>query len=232
MVPIKSGKYEYRPESLVEVRKQIGLSQAKMAECLGIPANSLWRWETGTTKPDAESLAAVYSVAMENRVTPNFFQRRRAVLKTTTLRSRLIVMWDFQNLQFSGNALGQVDEWIEGELNRRFPSASYSLYKAFASQFQSDATDRLIELGWKVWEGDFDMDDEIRRHAKSDCGQLPEETILVLITKDGDFRDLIRDIRSQGVEVYLITPMFGYSQSLAQEIGAEYHIRSFIALGI
>lgn len=237
MVPIKSGKYEYQPESLVAIRKQLGLTQSKMAGLLDIPANTLWRWETGATKPDAESLAAIYSVAIENQVTPHFFQRRRPVLKTTTQRTRLIVMWDFQNVQFSAAQLERVDELIEGELDRRFKSASYWLYKAFASRHQHKATDELEELGWKVWEDDDDMDDEIIRQAKSDCGQMPEETTFVLITKDGDFVDLIRDLKEWGVRVYLMSlqnqngllvQVLGhneYSQALVNEVGKKRWIK-------
>ena len=39
-----------------------------MADLLGVPPNTLPRWETGWAVPDANSLAAVYSVAMEHHV--------------------------------------------------------------------------------------------------------------------------------------------------------------------
>ena len=34
MAPIKTGKYEYRPETLAGLREQLALKQAKMAELL------------------------------------------------------------------------------------------------------------------------------------------------------------------------------------------------------
>ena len=41
MAPIKAGKYEYKPETLVRLREEMGLTQAKMAERLGVPSNTL-----------------------------------------------------------------------------------------------------------------------------------------------------------------------------------------------
>jgi transcriptional regulator with XRE-family HTH domain len=62
MTPINQGLYEFKKESLIELRKTMGVSQSKMAELLGVPANTLSRWETGATVPDASSLAAIYSL--------------------------------------------------------------------------------------------------------------------------------------------------------------------------
>lgn len=74
MSPIKQGLYEFKKESLIEIRKKLGLSQGKMAELLGVPANTLSRWETGATIPDAGTLASIYSLARELGLdTPSFF---------------------------------------------------------------------------------------------------------------------------------------------------------------
>ena len=70
MVPTKGGRYEYRPASIVTLRKQLGQTQAQMAKQLGIPPNTLSRWETGTTTPDAESLAALYSLGTAQGAVP------------------------------------------------------------------------------------------------------------------------------------------------------------------
>jgi len=77
MAPMKQGLYEFRKDSLIEIRKELGISQGKMAELLGVPANTLSRWETGTTIPDAGSLASIYSLAREHGIdTPSFFGMR------------------------------------------------------------------------------------------------------------------------------------------------------------
>ena len=166
MAPIKAGKYEYKPETLVRLREQMGLTQAKMAERLGVPSNTLSRWETGATKPDAESLAAIYSLAMEKGITPVFFQKRRPLVKQSKGRSRLLVMWDVQNVSPPAHQVAAMTSWIRGELDHRFANASYRRYKAFASPHQTAATDVLEQLGWRVWEDEEDIDDEDNRPGK------------------------------------------------------------------
>ena len=218
MAPIKAGKYEYRPETLAGLRELLALKQTKMAELLGIPPNTLSRWETGSTTPGAEALASIYSLAMERGITPNFFKRRRPGSKPSTSRSTLLAIWDFQNVGITIHQVKSLESTIRGELDKRFASASHRLFKAFASPNQSTATDELLELGWRVWEDDEDIDDEIIAQAKSDCGQDPKDTILVLIAQDGDYLELIRELRGQGVSVYLFTRQQGYSQRLAQVV--------------
>ena len=82
MTPIKQGMYEFNKDTLVEIRKRMGISQSKMADLLEIPANTLSRWETGATVPDADSLAAIYSLAKEHGVIPPpFFVIRSSPLE-------------------------------------------------------------------------------------------------------------------------------------------------------
>jgi transcriptional regulator with XRE-family HTH domain len=77
MAPIKQGLYEFKKDTLIEIRKELGVSQGKMAELLGVPANTLSRWETGATIPDAGSLASIYSLARDHGIdTPSFFGMR------------------------------------------------------------------------------------------------------------------------------------------------------------
>ncbi len=51
----ETDSYRFAPQSLVQIKQSLGLSQAKMARALGVPVNTLSRWEIGAT---------VYSVAM------------------------------------------------------------------------------------------------------------------------------------------------------------------------
>ena len=225
MAPTRAGKYEFRPETLAGLRGQLALKQTRMAELLGIPANTLSRWETGVTTPDAEALASIYSLAMEHGVTPNFFQRRRALSKPSTGRSSLVTMWDFQNVATPVHQVKALDSTIRGELDKRFTSASHRLFKAFGGLNQSSATDELMRLGWRVWEDDEDMDEEIIAQAKSDCGQDPQNTVLVLITQDGDYMDLIEELEEQGVGVYLYTRQRGFNQSLVRLVSKNHWIK-------
>ncbi|MEL7563112.1 helix-turn-helix transcriptional regulator [Dehalogenimonas sp. 4OHTPN] len=83
MTPTKQGKYEFSGDALVEIRKGLGITQTKMAEMLDVPPNTLSRWETGVTVPDAESLASIYSLAKEKGISPIFFNLRRIPLNVT-----------------------------------------------------------------------------------------------------------------------------------------------------
>ena len=225
MAPIKAGKYEYRPETLAGLRAQLALKQTKMAELLGIPANTLSRWETGSTTPDAEALASIYSLAMERGITPNFFKRKRPESKPSTGRSTLLVLWDFQNLGVSTHHVVTLDSTIRAELNGRFASASHRLFKAFVRPDQSSATDELQRLGWRVWEDDQDIDEEIIAQAKSDSGHDPKDAILVLIAQDGDYLELINELKGHNVEVYLFTCQQGFSQRLVQAVSKKHWMK-------
>ena len=82
MTPIKQGLYEFRRDSLIDLRNSLGINQGKMAELLNVPANTLSRWETGATVPDAESLAAFYSLAQDHgSISPSFFGVRSQSLE-------------------------------------------------------------------------------------------------------------------------------------------------------
>lgn len=221
VVPIKGGRYEYRPDSIVALRKQLGHTQAQMAKRLGIPANTLSRWETGATTPDATSLAALYSLGAAEGVQPQFFQRKRVSPKPRKGRSRLIVMWDLQNAAVSAQEAENRDAKIRGELDRRFSGSSYRLFKVFSAPSQERATDVLAERGWRVWEDYSDMDEELIAQAMSDCGHEPGETAFVLIANDGDYRDLIRDLKKQGVAVRVLALGRSPSKMLAGAVGKE-----------
>lgn len=76
-MPVNPDDFEYRfsPRSLVETRERLGLSQAKLAERLNVPVNTLSRWERSDTTPDANALAAIHSIAVKGGLKPEFFQR-------------------------------------------------------------------------------------------------------------------------------------------------------------
>ena len=225
MTPIKSGRYEYRPSSLIQLRQKLKLKQKDMANQLGIPPNTLSRWENGASKPDAESLAAIYSLAMEKGTTPQFFHRRKAAPKKSKSESRLVVLWDFQYVEVTWHQLDQIEDWVKHELNKRFGGASHRLFKAFAWDQHGNTTDRLAEKGWRIFEDNEDLFDDIYDHAKSDCGHDPKDTTLVLIALDEEYAELIAELKQQGVRVYVITPPNTYDGALVQAVGKKQWIR-------
>lgn len=208
MAPVKPGHFKFDPGSIAQVRNRLGLSQKKLAARLGVPANTLSRWETGATTPDADSLAAIYSVAAKQGLSIQFFRKRSKAAKVAKDRTRLLVFWDFQTLRTSASHVRKADEAIRQELGARFPAVSDSSFKAFSYPSDSQATDGLMELGWGVWEDTEGLSDDIISQSKSDCGHEPEDTILVLLTHPGrdELADLVGELKSKGVAVYLMAP--------------------------
>ena len=186
---------------------------------LGVPPNTLSRWETGATTPDATSLVAVYSVSIEEGVAPVFFRRRKSMKQAATVRTILLTMWDFQNMGVSVYDVPRVDEWIRGALGSQFPMTTRRRYKAFSHPQQTTATDTLANLDRGAWEDEEDADEKLVSHCKADCGQDPGSTILVLITNDSDFADLIAEMKSKGVRVYLLA--LSPAQELLDAVGQK-----------
>lgn len=113
MTPIKKGIYEFKRDSLIQIRKELGLSQNKMAELLCIPANTLSRWETGATIPDASSLASIYSLARELGLDTLSFFGIRDDLPSIEIRSPDTIQDSIQSLSFYQGLKGYLKTQIE-----------------------------------------------------------------------------------------------------------------------
>ncbi len=227
MAPAKPGRFMFDPGSITQVRNRLGLSQKKLAALLGVPANTLSRWEIGATTPDADSLAAIYSVAAQHGISAQFFRRREKMAKASKGRTRLLVVWDFQTLRTSASYVRQADEAVRQALRARFPTVASSSFKAFSYPSDSQATDELMELGWGVWEDDDDLSDDIISQSKSDCGHEPENTILVLLTNysRSDFVDLVGELRGEGANVYLMSSGAMERTALVKAVGDKHWIK-------
>ncbi len=218
MTPTKKGSHEFKADSLIEIRKKLKISQTEMAKQIGVPPNTLSRWENKTTVPDANSLASIYSLAKDHGLTPNFFGIRKDTKPSQKMRDRLLVMWDFWTLGPQSYQVEEAEAWIKTELKRRFRNMTVEIFKAFSHPSQSNATDKLTELGWRVWEDNSGMDEELIDQARSDAGQDPKATIFVIITSDGEFVDLIDDLQKKGIRVYLVAPS-NTNADLIEEVG-------------
>lgn len=214
MTPIKQGKYKFIKKSLIDVRTQIGINQKKMAEILGVPSNTLSRWETGATVPDANNLAAFYSVAKEHNITPSFFEIPDSA---KSFPYNLIVIWDFQTSGISPGWLQFTHGNIMGELQKRFGGMN-PLMKVFTDPTQGTEADILKNLGWTVIEEDADIRKHIIDDARSDCGQNPEGTVFILISIDNEFEKLIDELSKKGVKVYVISNQM-YNNKLIAKVG-------------
>jgi hypothetical protein len=160
---------------------------------------------------------------MENGLTPTFFRKTK---KQTIKRTRLLVIWDFAGLAARFHHVPDVDAWIRAECERRFSTTTQRTYKAFvhATKWPSpfDPSNTLQDRGWRVWEEGEDIVDTAIDHCKSDCGHDPSSTILVLVARDGDYAQMINEIKSLNVRVYLFG--FGCSQELVNAVGGKRYI--------
>ena len=142
----------------------------------------------------------------------------------TTGRTRLLVFWDFQNEARAAGHVNGVSDRIAAALRPRFGGATLQIFKAFGGTNQSPALNRLGEAGWRVWEDDIDMDQELISQARSDCGHEPQNTTFVLITKDRDYSEMISDLRDQGVDVYVGQLGGNVSALLRSAVGGRHVI--------
>ncbi len=221
MTPIKKRKYVFDQASISKIRNQLHLTQEKFAQELGVTKTAISRWELGKVKPDLDSLSAIYSLAVENHIEPDFFMLKEIEMKQG--RSRLIGFWDFQNQGWTFLNANQKGSSIKDLLQQTFPTTHSYLLKVFASSFQSHAISELSKFGWRPQIFNSNIDKELDSQAWSDCNQEPQDTIFVLIASDGDYIDLIQSLRTKGVWVYLMAPR-NVNHRLLEAVGVKYYI--------
>lgn len=221
MAPVKTRRYEFNAKSIAEVRTRMKMKQTTMAELLGVPANTLSRWETGATTPDANSLAAIYSIAQDNGQEVNFFESSATPEPAPRKGLRVAVFADFQNIAVSAKDIPKLNNYIRDEVKSLFPNTVRTRFRAFGSSKQAIRT--WGQKGWRVKEGKGNMDDAIIQQAKAYCEVKPKETALVLMTKDGDFSGLVKDLQAKGVQVWLLSPP-NPSKKLLDAVGKKHRI--------
>ncbi len=227
MTPIQPDLFDYSFNRAViaEIRKKLNLSQAKFAELLDIPVNTLSRWEIGTTTPDADTLAAIYSIAMQYGISPNFFKRRSVLAQISKQRTNLLLAWDFQNLGLEVDQISVEWDYMKKFLDLLFPATKasrtlrtytqMSLYPYFS---QPTVKGTFESLKFKVFEGPFDADSQIINDSRQECSKSPQKTIFILVTKDGDYAELLRELRKINVDVYIWSDETEISEKLISSI--------------
>ena len=236
-MPVSPGSFEYQfsPGALKQVRDKLGLSQTKLAARLDLPVNTISRWERGETTPDANSLAAIYSIAKERGLEPEFFQKGVGMVTTkkkppqplngrlvlNRQRTRLVMSWDFQNVALDAREAFDAWFYMDKFLDIAFPKVDKWEIRAYASWQHNEAVKNLRDV--KLEQTYSNADAQINRDALSLCGVQrsywghsgvdPKDTVLVLVSKDGDFAELISEAEQAGVDVYLWAPP-GCSQDL------------------
>lgn len=203
MVPVRPGAYTFRRESISEVRLHLGLSQAQLAQHLGVPKNTVSRWETGATTPDADSLAAIYSIARQAGIMANFFGAERTAVPDRD------ILWVYWEVSSAPVLYGETGESIIKAVDRQLPHASRRVFKAFPESPDSWSRANLEGHGWRVrdrasFTGFTNWTGQIYDEALSDSGQNPARTAVFLGVSGPDYVDLVNELRDRGVVVYLL----------------------------
>ena len=235
-MPVIPGDFEYRfsPSALREVREHLGLSQAQIAKRLNLPTNTVSRWERGETSPDANSLAAIYSIATGAGLEPVFFRKGGDMVSSTKRRqdpqkplngrrvlnrqrTRLAMMWDFQNVPLDADEAFDAWFYMDKFLDIAFPSVDEWDLKVYISWQHNEAVKDLRYLD--VSHVGYNADSQIEQDVRSFCnlrdpgiwlgqGQDhdPKDTVLIFVSKDGDFADLLYEADQASIDVYLWAP--------------------------
>ena len=206
MAPIRPDHYSFafQPETLEELRKQLGLTQAALAELLEIPVNTVSRWERGANTPDANALAAIFSIAKDSGITPQFFTRRAGLMETQNQRTKLLFPWDFQNRGLDASEVETEWPYMRKYIDLLFPRSRASRqFWAYTAPHQYQAAAKLEQLKFEVYTSHFDADSQLVQDVKEECQKRPTRTILILAADDGNYAELLRTEREAGVDVYI-----------------------------
>ena len=220
--------YRFRPAVLRELRGQLNLTQAQMAGLLEIPVNTLSRWELGSNLPDANALAAVYSVAAERGIRPQFFEERSAMNKRKTRKDR-IIDWDFQNLGVEAenieDTIEELIEYMDCVYGRSGNDALRVYVSPWGINFSQSQTLRQAEF--EVVQCYSNADRKIMEDGESLFSSSsdfhPKESAYVLISDDGDYADYLKGFRTLGVETFVVGTD-ECSQKLIRAVGQDHFI--------
>ena len=253
-MPVIPSDFEYRfsPSALREVREHLGLSQAQIAKRLNLPTNTVSRWERGETSPDANSLAAIYSIATGAGLQPVFFRKGGDMVSSTRRRqdpqkplngrrvlnrqrTRLAMMWDFQNVTLDADEAFDAWFYMHKFLHIAFPGVEEWDLKAYApwQHYEAVRNLRYLDVSHVGYNADSQIEQDVRRFCRlpgpggwrwgQPQGQDPRDTVLILVSKDGDFADLLDEADQAGIDVYIWAPP-GCSSDLVGSVRKDHMI--------
>ncbi len=176
MAPIRpeDHAFVFQATVLVEIRRELSLSQAQLAELLDIPVNTLSRWERGSNIPDANALAALFSVAKERGVTPEFFKERSRAIMRRHSRKTLVVQWDYQNIAVNTNAIGRFISEVREYMRLLFPTLEDSTATAYISGWMNwDVSNALKRAGCEGKSDYYNADRQLIQDAET-AFKLPQ----------------------------------------------------------
>lgn len=207
--------FVFEAAALVKLRDNLKLSQAKLAELLGVPVNTVSRWERGSNVPDANALAALFSIGKERGVTPIFFSERSDVKVNWNNKASLVIQWDYQNMPIQSSAINDFVSKLEEYIQLFRPRASNRVGVAYISSKNGQNGAVLRKAGIEAKNLKSNADLELIQDGEQNFG-LPKnkgagtvgkgqqnKAVYVLVANDGDYANYLNRLRNAGIEVFL-----------------------------
>jgi len=147
-------------------------------------------------------------------------------------RTKLVFAWDYQNLAFDQSKVSGAWASMKQFLDLLFPATKASRVlraytpislnnytAAYLLQNNQPTIKTIFEaLKFEVHEGFYDLDSQIVQDSIRDCSVSPEKTVYILVSKDGDYAGLLRELRKLGVDTYIWSDESQISERLKSAI--------------
>ena len=168
----------------------------ELAELLDVPVNTLSRWERGSNIPDANALAALFSVAVERGIIPELFRERKGAITNRYDRSILFIQWDYQNMGLSPDDIDNLPSEIRDYVRIIFPRVEDLKATAYMSSGNWDVREALRKNDFVTKSSSYNADRQLIQDGEVDFGLSsnsyrksinPPQAVYVLISNDGGF---------------------------------------------
>lgn len=145
-------------------------------------------------------------------------------------RTKIVLAWDFQNLALKVDEIGDEWEYMSRYLDLLFPATrSNRILRAYCSAAvggfpilfgtqEPTVKGTLEAFGFKVFEGFYDADSQLVRDSLQECSADPLKTVFILVSKDGDYAEFLKELKRIGVDVYIWSEGDEISEKLESSI--------------
>ena len=231
-------EFEFDPRSIRNTRDRLQLSQVALADWLDLPVNTISRWETGATTPDAKALAALWSIARLRDVEPEFFKRRKD--SEVSVRTQLIMLWDYPTGKLHWKSIFEDWHYLQRYAGIRFPkvtSIDGILYRRpsddtiFDDVYEpldlsiGNPPERLAKEGLKIDHDWLGLSDAILEGARAASSDNPQSTIAIVASDNPDRVPLIQELIDANVDVYVMPVSDGCPGELLGMVEDDHVVR-------
>ena len=230
-------EFEFDPVAIRGVRNRLQLSQAALADWLDIPVNTISRWETGTTTPDAKALAALWSIANLRGIKPEFFKRRQG--SETSNRTDLIVLWEYPLNQVDLDAIEEDWQYLKDYAGIRFPktwpgirgtvysnhNGGYDYLNFEPLNFTVQSRSQRLEMeGLRIKRQMWGFSDEFQNDARAVCSEDPNNMILIVASNKPQRVPLIRELIDANIDTYIMPTTDDCPEELLDTVPSDHVI--------